>query len=243
MESGGGLVPPGFFATDAPVFTLYGDGSAIFRPATDPTGTGLPPFMKAILDAAQVDSLLNFALTQGHLATARHSYSVGGVYDAGTTDFTIDADGISKMVSVYALGISNNLPNADSGDYEAFLKLSALLGDFEKEIRLGHATSAGTYVPPQYRAILIEAPGTQNPMPWPWDDLTLDDFVVDAAHASVRLAAISDDQAARLTTVPSGGVRGVSVASPDGTKQFAVSLRPMLPGDKVLPATGVSLGT
>ena len=224
MQSGGGLVPPGFFATDAPVFTLYGDGTAIFRPATDPTGTGLPPFMKATLDAAQVDSLLDFAMT------------------TGTVTFTIDAGGISKSVSVYALGISNNQANPDSTDYEAFLQLSVLLGDFEEEIRLGHAASAGIWAPSQYRAILIEAPGAQKPMAWPWDDLKLDDFVVDTGHGSVRLAALTSEQAAKLTAVPSGGIRGVSVASPDGTTQFAVSLRPMLPGDTIIPATGVSFG-
>ncbi len=242
MESGGGLVPPGFFATDAPIFTLYGDDTAIFRPATDPTGTGLPPFVKATLDAAQVDSLLDFALTTGHLTTARHSYSVGGVYDAGTVTFTIDAGGISKSVSVYALGISNNQTNPESADYAAFEQLSVLLGDFDKEIRLGHATSAGTYAPSQYRAILIEAPGAQNPIAWPWDDVTLDDFAVVTGHAPARLAAITSEQAAKLTTVPSGGVRGVAVASRDGTRQFSLSLRPMLPGDTIIPVPQGSLG-
>src|SRR5512146_2787518 len=40
FEQGGGFVAPAFLATQAPIFTLYGDGTVIFRnPAQDP----LPP--------------------------------------------------------------------------------------------------------------------------------------------------------------------------------------------------------
>lgn len=243
MQAGGGLVPPGYFATEAPIFTLYGDGTAIYRPAADPSGNGLPPFLKATLSADQMDALLSAALTEGHLASARAFYTVGGVYDAGTTTFTIQAGGVTKVVAVYALGITTGLLDRDAADYQAFLELSSRLGNFATEIAAGHATSAGTYEPPRYRAVLLRQEGAGTPKAWPWPDLTLDDFVLDPDRGSWRVAAITADQAARLATIPSGGVQGVLIASPDGTQQFSLSLRPLLPGDTVVPATSHVVGS
>lgn len=244
-ESGGGFVPFGFIATQAPYFTLYGDNTIIFRPTTDPYGTGFPPFVKAVMNPAQVDALLRFALTQGHLATARESYEIGGIADASSTYFTINAGGVKKVVGVYALGfdMGGGQPNPDAGDYAAFVQLNTVLSDFEAEVRRGgQVVSAETYVPTQYRAILIDSQGMEGATPWPWKDLTLADFAVDPDQSSTRLAGITAEQAAAATTVPSGGVLGIPLASPDGKTHFTLSLRPMLPGDKVQPEILPSLG-
>lgn len=231
MESGGGLVPFGYFATQAPAFTLYGDNTVIFRPTTDASGNGLPPFVRAVLNAAQVDALLRYALNQGHLATARETYQVPNVADAPTTYFTLDAAGIKKSVSVYGLGTGADQAGADAADFQAFGALSARLGDFGAQVRSGHVVSADTYQPTRYRAVLMEGQGMQGAIDWPWKDLTLDDFQVDANNGSRRLAAITPAQAARITTVPSGGFAGIAITSPDGKLTFSVWLRPLLPGD------------
>jgi hypothetical protein len=243
-ESGGGFVPFGFLATQAPYFTLYGDNTIIFRPTTDQSGTGFPPFVRAVMNSAQVDALLRFALTQGRLATARESYVLMGVADAPTTYFTINAGGVKKVVGVYGLGIEmgNGQPNPDKADFAAFVQLNTVLGDFEKEVRKGQVESAETYVPTQYRAILIEAQGMQGANPWPWKDLSLADFAVDPDNSSTSMAAITAAQASAVTTVPSGGAPGIPLASPDGKKQFTLSIRPLLPGDKLQPEILPSLG-
>lgn len=242
LESGGGLVPFGFFATQAPTFTLYGDNTVIFRPTTDPAGNGFPPFVKAVMNAAQVDALLRFALTQGHLAQARESYMNPFVADAPTTFFTVNAAGIKKVVAVTGLGIGADQTGADASDLQAFGQLITVLGDFEKQVRQGQVVSAETYQPVQYRAILIDSQGMEGTIAWPWKDLTLADFAVDPDNSSTRLAAVSADQAARVTTVPSGGLLGVGIASADGTRQFSLSLRPLLPGDNLQPAILPSIG-
>jgi hypothetical protein len=242
LESGGGMVPFGFFATQAPAFTLYGDNTVIFRPSTDPAGTGFPPFVRAVMNAAQVDALLRFALTQGHLAGARESYSAGGIADAPTTYFTINAAGIKKLVSVYGLGIATDQMGADAADFLAFGQLGAVLGDFEKEVRKGQVVSADIYVPRQYRAVLIDSQGMEGAVAWPWTDLTPADFATDPDNSSTHLAAISADQAGHIATMPSGGLPGIAVLSPDGTKQFTLSLRPLLPGDNLQPASLPSIG-
>ena len=40
LEEGGGFVAPSFLATQAPIFTLYGDGTIVFR---NPMKEGPPP--------------------------------------------------------------------------------------------------------------------------------------------------------------------------------------------------------
>jgi hypothetical protein len=242
IESGGGFMPFGFLATQAPNFTLYGDNTVIFRPTTDPGGTGFPPFVKAVMNAQQVDALLTFALTQGHLSAARESYVIGGIADAPTTYFKIDAGGVKKQVGVYGLGITTGQPNPDAADFAAFAKLADVLNGFEAEVRRGQVVSADTYVPEQYRAILIESQGMEGRNPWPWTDLKVTDFKVDPDQSSTRLAAITAEQAAKVATVPSGGAPGIPIASPDGKMTFSLSLRPMLPGDKVQPEMLPSLG-
>ena len=70
MESGGGFVPMEFLLTQAPQFTLYGDGTVIYKPtdtrASDPMGgQGMLPYQVGHLDEDGVQALLRFALGEG----------------------------------------------------------------------------------------------------------------------------------------------------------------------------------
>src|SRR5829696_5136159 len=67
-DQGGGFVMPAFQATQVPIFSLYGDGTTIFR---NPTAEPPPPvgnvqpfgsFRTAKLSEDQIQSLLEFAL-------------------------------------------------------------------------------------------------------------------------------------------------------------------------------------
>jgi hypothetical protein len=60
MESGGGFVPMEFLLTQAPSFTLYGDGTVIYQQTGDAGplgGQGLPPFRVGHLDEDGVQAL------------------------------------------------------------------------------------------------------------------------------------------------------------------------------------------
>jgi hypothetical protein len=111
MDQGGGFVAPAFLASQAPVFTLFGDGTVILRnPTADPlpaVGDTMPnrPFRTAKLSDEQIQETLKMAIGQGGLDTARLEYGNNMVADAGTTTFAIGAGGLKKTVSVYALGI------------------------------------------------------------------------------------------------------------------------------------------
>ena len=111
-ENGGGFVPPSFLATEAPIFTLYGDGTVVFRnPAHRATAAASAPSSRSARSARckltedQIQEVLAFALGDGGLGVARASYENQMISDASTSVFTVDAGGIKKTVSVYALGM------------------------------------------------------------------------------------------------------------------------------------------
>lgn len=234
MESGGGFVRYGFFVTQAPSFVLYGDNTVIFRPGTDSTGTGFPPFIKATLSPEQVDALLTFAMGPGYLADAREHYQDMQISDAPTTVFRIHAGGLDKSVSVYALGMQDP-SGPDSADIKALGGLGDLLSSFETQVERGQVLSAELYQPALYRAALMDSSADQaGVIAWPWADVTLDAFQPDPNNPSFRIGSLTPEQVALIATVPSGGSSGIEVQGPDG-RPYTLALRPLLPGEPVVP--------
>lgn len=236
METGGGFVPFGYFMTQAPTFVLYGDGSVIFRPSVAPDGQDFAPFVKAQLSTEQMDALLTYALSVGRLSDAGTDYMDMTITDAPTTVFTVHAGGIDKVVSVYALGLTEHT-GPDAAFYDSFGELATVLGTFEEQVAKGNVLSAETYQPTTYRATLSPADLTaEGIVDWPWADLTLDDFAPLADNPSFLLGALTPEQLAVITGVPSGGGLGVPVRSPDGASAYFLQWRPLLPGEDLQPA-------
>jgi hypothetical protein len=234
MESGGGMIRYGYFS-QAPVFTLYGDNTVIFRPSTPSDGSALTPFQQAVMSPEQVDALLAYALGPGYLTDARTQYSDMMVSDAPTTVFTVNANGLNRSISVYALGMGDTT-GPDAQAYAAMSSLGQLLATFEEQVAKGQVQSVQVYQPSGYRAYLTESgPGQPDVMAWPWDDLIPADFTADPNDPSVRVAELTPDQVAKLTAVPSGGFYSIPLQAADGTF-YNLALRPLLPGDTLLPA-------
>ncbi len=235
-EEGGGFIMPSFLAASVPHFTLYGDGTVIFRnPMLEvPPGEGsvfmANPMRTAKLSEEQIQDLLLLALSEGGLATARPNYTNDMVADASTAVFTIEAGGIKKSVSVYALG-TDVQGDADAPARAAFLKLANRLSDFDQ----GGTIDTAVYEPKAYRGVLFETPGIVAPdvRTWPWPDLTPADFTPDAdpngnqfphramTSAEVDLLNVTDYQ---------GGFQNLVLRDPDG-RMYTFSLRPLLPGE------------
>jgi hypothetical protein len=235
METGGGFVPFGYFVTQAPTFVLYGDNTAVFRPSTPASGADLPPFVKATLSPEQVDALLTYALSVGRLADASTEYSDVTVSDAPTTVFTVNAGGVDKNVSVYALGMGEHT-GADAADYAAFEELATLLSTFEIQVENGQVLSAELYQPEIYRAVLSPTdPARSDLVDWPFGDLPLDHFEPFADNPSFRLGALTPAQLSVVSAVPSGGSTGIGILSPDGTEAYFLQWRPLLPGEDLQP--------
>jgi hypothetical protein len=238
-EEGGGFVAPSFLAAQTPHFTLYGDGTVVFRNPTvePPPAVGsvflMNPLRTARLSEEQIQDLLAYALGEGGLAAARLEYTNQMIADASTAVFTIDAGGIRKQVSVYALGI--DLPEegagADAPARAAFSRLAQRLADFDQ----GGTIATDVYLPDAYRGVLLESPGAIAPdiREWPWPELTPADFVADddpdafalpsrtMTPAEVDLLGIDGHE---------GGFQNMLIAGLDG-KTYTFSLRPLLPDE------------
>lgn len=231
FEQGGGFVPMGFFATQAPQFTLYGDGTVIFRdltaalPENDNLGRQTP-YVIARLSEPEIQAFLRFALAESGLGVARASYNPGNVADAPTSTFTVRAGGLDKAVSVEALGFDN----PQSPD-TAILKALAALGE-----RISNfATSIDdeiTWIPERWRGVLT--PDAFNPtVAWPWSDLAPADFIQPADPDAPQFpihTLTSDDVAALGLTGIEGGFAGLALSGPDGTT-YTLALRPILPDE------------
>lgn len=235
-EEGGGFMMAGFAATMVPHFTLYGDGTVIVRDpmaAFPEPADGLSrmnPLRTAKLSEAQIQELLLLALGEGGLAVARPEYRYDMVADASTAIFTVRASGLTKNVSVYALGIEDPaMP--DLAARQAF----GMLANALTSIEAGGAISATDYVPTAYRGILFEAPGIIDPnvRPWPWADIAPTDFAPAADPNGLqfphRLMTVEEVEALGIDGYE-GGLQNVVLATDDGvTYQF--SLRPLLPDE------------
>jgi hypothetical protein len=229
MEVGGGFVPIGFLLTEAPTFTLYGDGTVIFQQVDNRlNGFDLArlPWLVGHLDEEAVQALLNFSLTTGRLANAREQYDQGMVADAPTTVFNLNAGGVTKTVNVPAL-MELTEPGPDAVDRQGFLQLSRVLTNFADQEELGDVVP---YDADMYRVVLNEGFGdpAAEPKDWPWSDVTPNDFVVGDEPGAI--ANLDGEHAAKLLDVPNGGHPGVWVLDPD-EKVVQLGVRPLLPDE------------
>jgi hypothetical protein len=236
-DEGGGFVNPAFLASQVPHFTLYGDGTVIFRnpmlelPAAQGSVGTFNPLRTTKLTEEQIQELLTMALGEGGLAIARPNYENNMVADASTAVFTVNAGGIEKTVSVYALGMDVQ-GGADAPARAAFQKLAQRLTDFDQ----GGTFETAVYKPEGYRAVLMDAAGVQAPdiRKWPWADLKVADFQPDAdpngpqfPHRTMTPAEIEKLEVKDFE----GGFQGLVLTGSDD-KLYTLSLRPLLPGEK-----------
>ena len=236
-DEGGGFVNPAFLTSQVPPFTLYGDGTVIFRnqtlPPPEAEGSVSPsnPMRTAKLTEDQTQDLLLFALGEGGLGVARAHYENAMVADAGTAVFTVHAGGVDKTVSVYALGMDTQ-GGADAPARAAFQKLRDKLIDFDQ----GGSIETAVYEPKAFRGVLFDAAGIQasDVRIWPWKDLKVTDFANDADPNGLQFPHRTLD-AAHVGALEvkdfQGGFQGLPIAGTDG-KLYTLSLRPLLPDDK-----------
>ncbi len=233
MGSGGGHMLFGFDLISAPVFTLYGDGTVIFQPVDNrgaPFGA-VPnlPWTIGHMDEEGIQALLLYALDTGRLANAKANYDHPGIADAGTTVFNLNAGGVEKVVTVYALFEASDPTAPDPIDRAGMSQLQTLLTNFEQEAD-STLLDAATFEPEFYRVTLLEGFGEPlgEVLEWPWDDLTMADFP--SGDEPGGIAILDAEHVAQLMEVPNGGQFGIWIEDPDGTRVQA-AVRPLLPDE------------
>lgn len=240
-EQGGGFVMPTYLASQTPIFTLYGDGTVIFRdPSVEaPAQVGnvfrMAPLRVAQLDERQIQTTLKRAIVDGGLAIARRDYGNDQVADASTATFTVNAGGFRKSVSVYALGLEiDGMP--DLQPRKAFESLAEDLAGFGRDGTI----ATEVYEPAAYRGILLDGNGAEtDAVAWPWNEIAPTDFVSPDDPNAFQLPQriMSADEIDALTIDDhQGGWQGLTLRGPDGTV-YSFTLRPLLPDDLTQPAS------
>jgi hypothetical protein len=238
MEVGGGFGPIDLLAIQAPTFSLYGDGTVIYRSPQAPEPSPLPspfaevirysPFAEGRLSEAEVQDLLQFALDTGGLRTAAETYDPGNVADAPTTIFTIAAGGVDKRVAIVALGMGP-WPSDDPA-MSGFTRLADRLDALDVWGRLPE-----TFQPDGYRTALTELQLEQPPAvhPWPWPDRSPGDWTlpVDPDRPQLPTLVMTPAEISAIG-IPeaSGGLLNILLQGPDG-KVYTLAVRPLLPDE------------
>jgi hypothetical protein len=214
-----------------PEFTLYGDGTVIFRNdgAQPPPAEG--PIVRAHsftighLNEKQIQSLMRFAFGEGGLGIALKWYDEGG---EGCSDgywiFTVHAGGVDKRVEVGGCG--------------------SPFGALEGRLRNGGGSlSTQVWVPHRYLGSLLEAsswieqgvlpelPDT-GAVPWPWSGIAPAEFMglADPDEWNEGRRVMSAEEAAVLGLSDHGGVvQRIYLLGPDDETIYSFSLWPLLP--------------
>lgn len=237
-DQGGGFVAPSFTASQAPIFTLYGDGTIVFRnqalawPAAQGSVTRQNPLRSAKLSEEQIQDLLAYALGEGNLGIARAQYDNNLIADAGTGTFTVNAGGLKKSVAVYALGMEVMPGVPDQAARAAFTRLAERLGDFDR----GGTIATDVYSPAAYRGVLMDGTGMVVPdvRAWPWKDIKPADFVNPADPNAFQRATrtMTPEEVANLgVDGPEGGFGGMVLSGPGDGKLYSLAVRPLLPDE------------
>jgi hypothetical protein len=228
IEETGGMVVVEMTATYTPTFTLYGDGTVVWRDNQAPppdVGDNLfraTPLSIAKLDEASIQALLQEAIGPGGLSVANGSYgAVGG--DIPATVFTVNAGNLPEPKRVEVIGLSPDMHPQNLQVITALAGFAEKLRTFEKLV------SAQPYVPAGFRGVLIPTEQAFGPVvKWPWKDVSPKDFGGDNELSRIKdltaeqVAAIGIDDIA-------GGVSGFVLQDSDDLYSFAV--RPLLPDE------------
>ena len=193
------------------------------------------PFRTARLSEDQIQATLERAIGEGGLGAARPKYENNMVADASTTIFTVNAGGLKKTVSVYALGMDDPT-SADVLARAAFAEA--------RRPRSATSTTAGrsrasSSCPTGYRGILLDGgPGAaERPKAWPWPELKPSDFVGSGRPEQLPAAGPRPDRrrGRGARGRPGGGRAAGRDAHRPGTASSTPSrCGPLLPGETYL---------
>jgi hypothetical protein len=218
-----------FSATYTPTFTLYGDGTVIWRdnqavPSESSDNLIRPqPLMIAKLDEATLQALLAEAIGPGGLGVATGPYNEMQGADIPSTVFTINAGGITEPKRVEVVGLS---PDMHPQNLQVITALASLA---EKLRTFAGFVDEQPYVPPTYRGVLIPTEQAFGPVvDWPWTDVSADDFGGD--NEFFRIDDLTPEQVAELGIDDlAGGVSGFVLQ--DGEDLYNFAVRPLLPDE------------
>ena len=229
IEETGGLMPLESSLTYTPTFTLYGDGTVIWRdnfampPASSDNLIRPTPLLIARLDEGTIQTLLAEAIGPGGLGVAVGPYNEMMGADIPSTIFTINAGGIPQAKRVEVVALS---PEAHPKNRQI---VAALAGFAEKLRTFDTLVNGQPYAPAGYRGVLMPTEQAFGPVvDWPWPDVTPDEFGGDNQSFPAREMTREEVEALGIDNIESG-VAGFVLQ--DGEDLYSFALRPLLPDD------------
>ena len=236
METGGGFVAPSFTLKSVPTFSLYGDGRAITEgpiPEIYP-GPALPNLQVSRLTEPAIQAILQAASDAGLLG-ADASYPYPCIADAGTTTFTVVAEGATHTVSAYALGTDAG-GACDHTDAEARAKLQGFaskLGDLESWLPAGSVGASQGYTPTELRVYVQPyQPDPQlqeTPVDWPLSEPLATFGEPNSNMTDSRCGVVSGDDFATLYPL-AASANELTPWRSEGTS-YGLIFRPLLPDE------------
>ena len=229
VEETGGLMMVEHTMTYTPSFTLYGDGTVIWRdnfavPAESSDDLIRPiPLLTAKLDEAAVQALLDEAIGRGGLGVASGPYNEMGGADIPSTIFTINAGDLAEPKRVEVVGLS---PDMHPQDAQVVAALSALA----EKLRTFDTLVAGqAYVPTSFRGVIMATDQAFTPVvDWPWTDVSPADF--GGPNEFFKVHELTADQISLLGIKDfNSGVSGFVLQ--DGKDLYNFAIRPALPDE------------
>ena len=243
----GGFAPPAAHLLDLPVISVYGDGSVIVpgpQVAIYP-GPALPNLQRATITPAGMQILLEAARAAGLLGPDAH-YDLGGIMDASTAEFTLNADGRIHVVSAYALMEGGTPPETPEGTDPAATaaraKLALFMGQLGSlEALLDKEIGTWSQYEPDAVQLIVSAGApddgqglVQQPVAWPLST-PLADFgeSLPALIEGQRCGAVSGSDLDLLMPL----LEKANSLTPwtDGGASFGIAVRPLLPGEQACP--------
>ena len=229
IEETGGLMPVESSLTYTPTFTLYGDGTVIWRdnlampPASSDNLIRPTPLLTTRLDEGSLQALLAEAIGPGNLGVAVGPYNELMGADIPSTIFTINAGGIPEPKRVEVVALS---PEAHPKNLQV---VTALAGLAEKLRTFDTLVNEQPYVPAGYRGVLSPTEQAFGPVvDWPWPDISPDDFGGDNEFFPTRELTAAEVAVLGIDNIESG-VSGFVLQK--GDDLFSFALRPLLPDD------------
>ena len=229
IEEIGGLMPVESSVTYTPTFTLYGDGTVIWRdnfaapPASNDNLIRPTPLMITRLDEGTIQTLLAEAIGPGGLGVAVGPYNELMGADIPSTIFTINAGGIPEPKRVEVVALS---PEAHPKNLQV---ITAMAGLAEKLRAFDTLVNEQPYFPTGYRAVLTPTEQAFGPVvDWPWPDISPDEFGGDNEFFQTRQMTPDEVAALGIDNIESG-VAGFVLQ--DGEDLYSFALRPLLPDD------------
>jgi len=229
IEESGGLMPLEASLTYTPTFTLYGDGTVIWRDNFAPppdSGDNLirpTPLLTTRLDAATIQVVLAEATGPGGLGVAVGPYNELMGADIPSTIFTINAGSLLEPKRVEVVALS---PEAHPKNLQI---VTALAGLAEKLRAFDTLVNEQPYAPTGYRGVLSPTEQAFGPVvDWPWPDVSPDDFGGDNQSFPTRQMTPDEVAALGIDNIESG-VSGFVLQH--GEDLYSFALRPLLPDD------------